>query len=76
MAKPGNFLGSRSMPKAVKVGGATPGASTHVRSLLAAGEKAPSVTKVAAAADSPHVMPVKHSASTTTRTVHGGTEGF
>jgi len=74
MAKPGNFLGSRNMPKPGKITGGVPGDATHVRSLLASGQKVAGA-KIQAAADSPHVMPTKHPAATTTRTVKT-TEGF
>jgi len=73
--KKGNFLGG-ALPKPPKnaASGGVPGDATHVRSLMASGQKVAG-TKIAAAADSPHVMPTKHPASTSTRTVKT-TEGF
>lgn len=75
MAKPGNFLGTRAMPKVAKLGSAIPGAGTHVRSLEAAGQKVVTA-KIATPADSPHLMPTKVPGAKSTRTVKSGTEGF
>lgn len=75
MPKLGNFLGGK-LPKPPKnaASGGVPGDATHVRSLMASGQKVLGA-KIPAAADSPHVMPTKHPAGSTTRVVKT-TEGF